>query len=606
MQIPPTPSGGDISGSPPPTDAPATAERAARRWRRWLFPLILGVFATFFFGGALGKYNDDWGYGLRDPVTDTVQHLIAPPKWYFNKPWAGRANGGEFWRPLYVPTAHLLATAFWHHDSLNHSVSALVHACLVLALIRVMARAGIGHGARTTAGLLLLVSPVLHQTLFWSAAIGTSLAALATLVWILSYQRTLDRGLRWWSVPWFAMMAFAIPAYNEQPAVCLALCPLIGWASRPTDLAGRRLLLRGLMPLVAGGCAAVVYLTFSSLSGPARFSMLSASEWWTAGRVLFFDAMREMSADDLRGCLWSIGLETLASHPIRTGLFGAGLLVAGWAWVRRPGEPMGPGPNRSVLVFGAAGFAWLFLAWLPIQVSGEYRLADSRFALAPMLGAAIALAAVIELIVRRVPAGGRDRLRPLGRAGVVLVCSMSAVMLVGAQQVYRSRYLSDVAQSGQLVDLVPDPPSRAFFWPIRIGDESPFACKRLNRITFYSVWGDRWTIRKHIRALYKRTDLYSGCAHAGFALKSRGLVRITDDGLVYRFVLPNNNGFERVEDGFLIPWSTVIPFEVTQDGELVIVTDLEVIDGDASVVYPAPATDGLGVPARRVVIRPRR
>jgi hypothetical protein len=138
----------------------------------WALPLALWLIATAWFGFDIGKFSDDWAISLRTPETDAYQWPASPfIRWHY------------FWRPAHLLTVYGLATAFWHHDWVNHAISALAHLGVGVLLYRFLRVVGIGSVAARCAMCVFLVVPVSVGAVLWLAALG-SVVGVGWLLWI--------------------------------------------------------------------------------------------------------------------------------------------------------------------------------------------------------------------------------------------------------------------------------------------------------------------------------------------------------------------------------------------------------------------------------------
>lgn len=608
------------AGEPGAGTAAGPGHTGIPRWHGWLFPVALWLLATLFFGGALGRWSDDYQWAKRDPVTGDVLR------------WTEDMHG-QFWRPLHFLYTTAAATLWWQHERWLHVVGAAVHALAVVLLWTLLRRLGRSVHSAGAAALMFLVYPVHYQVVFWPSATSTGVAACLFLALCLMVVGFARRSWSWWTVLPMIAVAFAIPCFNEQASTGIAALPLLYWACAPAgEPAGRRIV-RGLGPplLCAAACAAYLVLyvrsTIDGYPGTPG-SLLPLDQWW--GKIQgLVDNIREglMLKAFRRGAL-GLGWSTM------TGVIPAWAWIAalgglGYLWVRRfvvvpsegePGTPVTPARERGFQVL--FGLAYGAIAWLPAIAVSQYSAGfpdSSRLYYAPLIGWAIAAAAVADTVggwTNRSRAGA-VRGRALVGAALAAIAVVGAVMMVGIQANFRARARLDALEGERLRALVPSPPPNAFFLPLRM-ENTPVSTPsaRFDR-ALHSAWAFPWSSRWFIRELYARRDVY-----CGYASPWGGpfVLAVTEqDGILGRN--PMGGPFEGTpQSGYRIPWDLLLPFTISRAGliELVDSVVLEEPDGSERTVrvpgvsalagtpaappvrpwrYPALSWTGQGVPA---------
>lgn len=534
-------------------------------WRAWLFPLVLFGFATLFFGGRIGWWTDDYWHNQRDPVSGRVEA------------WA--IHRGFFLRPLFYRIVPAVTTWSWRSQWPAHVLEVASFGAMVAAVWVLLMKLGAGRRAAAAATLLFMVYPGQFETIFWVAALPTSMACVLMLIAMMLTVGMARGRVGWWGAPLMAGLVFALCCLNEQPAAGVAGLPLVYWAAAGRGGRARwRDALRALVPagLCIGAGAAYAWLV---LSDPNKVvgsrgsvqSMVRPGEAW-AHLLWFVDVLwRRLVLKN-----FALGAMATGWAQVRaSGLVGAawGVALAGSAllwlrtWARGPEEETRGSPGRMVWV----GLVVFVTGWLPIYIFAAYD-PDSRTRTWPCIGAAIALAGVLTAIgsrLRRADAWTKHDVRVAGGVALVALLIPSALMLVGTQAAFKRRYARDQAEGEELKRLIPNPPPLTFFLPLRV-DETPV---RTGSPVFdshcRSVWEAAWTTPKFIEALYRRKDV-----HCGYCRKwTPGVpVRGADETGV-NFTDRLGPRFEEIPgSGSRIPWERAVPFIVDAGGRVRIVT----------------------------------
>ena len=585
------------------------------RIKVWLvrasIPLLLWAFATVLFALDLGRLGDDHGATLRRPETGEIVRVFPRTVHFFHRPFD--AEEGHFWRPLYLPWIMSTNSLLWNHVAWLNLLDAVLYLGAAGVFFLLLRALSIGRSAAVVAAAVFIVYPAYGQVVFWKAASGTTIAAALTLVaYITAIAYMRPERPRWLMLPVLAMLAFAVPAFNEQPAPALAALPLFMLAGRRRGMPLRPIVLRiATVTLLVGGVCAL-YGTMMLISGRDAYQPHAVEGFFSRTLRMLADLIGALALREFAGASLAAGWTTLAGAPVRTV---AGLAMLGLAcvpWLRRlraeaavthggGGEQGAPSPRRGLIVLAAlAAFA---LTLPPIILIKMYPVWDSRFLFAPGVMLAIALGAGLDGLVawwRGRSAALRGRMFPVWGAGLVTGLLLLAVMMVGSQEPYRRRANADVAQAAMLRELVPDPAKHTFFlpldvrdsWATRIASEEA-GSRRWYGISNYSVWHWPWTVRQFIGETYRRPDVRIGFSAAALPR----VVGVEDEGLRYAQIEPGPWPYKpHPNGGFLVPWDKVVPFVVLEDGTVEVVTALELPNGH---VVPMKAVRG-AVEAGRV------
>lgn len=382
--------------------------------------------------------------------------------------------------------------------------------------------------------------------------------------------------------------------------------------SRPKR-AGGVLMKRVLAPMAA--CAAAtsgvgVFVVLSLSSRPARFGMHSAGDVPEAALQFSGSVIGWLIYDDFGRAALELGFGALWKTPITTVLLLLVALVAGFLLVVRHavgvfGKPCGdvgrecPGKIEdgnagscgvvcgtpavsAYATFVVIGTAMLLGGSLPVVLSVEYGIADSRMMYVLLPGVVIGALGVIGLgdriLGRWLLWRSRGRGPALYTAGVLFFTFLVAncVMLVGLQSLLRKRYLLDLAQSEQLRRLVGEPQKNSYFLCLQRADGWDFTdALKLRIIGRYSRFSYPWIFSRQPRFIFGRDDLYAGVRGPGFGGRDLLLDVDVDAGLIVRYVLPDNKDvFMFKSGGVVVPWENIVGFRVLATGEVELVDDV--------------------------------
>jgi hypothetical protein len=558
------------------------------------FPVVVWLFAAFFLLGDLGKWADDYAVTLRSPVTGAVQ------TWIYD-------IHGTFFRPLWVWTFAGLQTLLWSHDNLNHLISVLLHGLCAITLAALLRALGRGRMAIGTAVVFFLAFPVHFQAILWLAAIGALLGTLPILVLLLLYARFAAGRAGWWALAPMGALAFLGPCFNEQPAGTLIAMPLIYLAVRPPGEPFRRSLARIVLPTALCAIACAAYISLYLATSPAASfgqagTLIPLRKFPSATARFFLDVFDWLMLRNFKNTAQRLGLSALQEHPARAALWLLLLAGAYTAWLRSfrnthapafgaEPVPQPPSLHRTSLV-ALAGPVMFFGAWLPVVVIAQYRTPDSRLFYAPMVGLSVLIAVLVDATAHRLLRRARPMPAPIRLGAPIAFFGMLlwfSLLMIGAQAAFQQRSRLDMQQSETLKRLVPDPAPGTFFLPAWVLDKDRFAKdKHLGTIHHHPVWSSPWTVKHHVRFIYRRMDLWAGYANPAF--DGWGLLGADERGLRYRWPQPDASGYQPdPQGGTFIPWDKVIPFIIDESGRLRLIT---------TVVIPDPS----GGPATRIEI----
>ncbi len=195
---------------------------------RLSFPVALLLLGTFFLGGRIGFWSDDYWHNLRNPATGEL------PEISFRGLTMDR---GFFLRPLFYVVVPALTTLAWKTQWPAHLAVTLVHGLVVAWLWRLMRLLGVSARAGAAAALLFMVYPGHFEAVFWTAALPTTIATalmLRLMIVQVRYarrERPFDSGRGWWAVAAMPALVFEVCCLNEQPAMGVLAMPLVYWAA---------------------------------------------------------------------------------------------------------------------------------------------------------------------------------------------------------------------------------------------------------------------------------------------------------------------------------------------------------------------------------------
>jgi hypothetical protein len=581
--------------------------RAEPRRARWsaaiIFPVILWAFATLYYGGDLGRWNDDYFFNLRSPVTDTVQGWAITTR----EPYLPDTGKLHAWRPLLFTTVPNLNGYFWHHFWVVHALGALLHglACLLLfSLLRVMGRS---LHASAACALLFLCWAGAHEAWTWPSAFGsvssTILLALICLACAAFARR--ERG------GWLLVFGVMVPAtalllcFNEQASGALAALPFLVWALTPRGMPWGAYARRGLIPAAAVCALPPLYVLLVRATaqpglGVNAESYVPLDAMFTrllevAENMAISIGMRDFSLPAL-----GLGVRELLLNKTSLWVWGALLAsawaVGAWAWTATPA--FGPGaPTRResrhafVFLFGVVGAVG---ACLPIAIIAGYP-ALSRVTYVVVFLLLIAAACVFDGLSRAFhaarPLAGPSRVLSAAALGIALI--VGAVMTIGAHARLRLTTRADDRNGQELRALVPTPAPGTVFLPVGIRPDV-FTLRQILlpdptmpidtvdrqleraapafepfRRTIRPVWEGLWSMRYFVKWVYGRDDVHS--LYAAIGLEPILDINEREVRFIWPFGVPY---YDPETDNALIPVEMVIPITFDDHGRVRIVTSL--------------------------------
>jgi hypothetical protein len=583
----------------------------ARRWagvRAAAFPGALLLFATFFLGGRIGFWSDDYWHNLRGPGGEL-------PVLTFSGMTMDR---GFFLRPLFYWAVPAVTTLSWKTQWPAHLLLTATHGLVVLLLWRLMRTLGLSARGAVAAALLFMVYPGSFEALFWTAALPTPVATALMLRLMTVYAQHARRekafagaGARGWlSLAAMPALAFEVCCFNEQPAMGVLALPLVYWAARRSDPSpwpgsGAREWARALAPAAGCGLAVLAYAALVVLEPNKPPGARGSAEQFVTlhelpARAAYFGNVlwRRLVLLNFGPGAWKLGWRIIAGEGwsgwARLGV----AALAGVLWVRRwvrgrVGVRATDGPG------GLGGIAWLgavvfVTGWLPILMMRVYD-PDSRTRYWPAVGLALIAGAVFTALERWIRArGSGTALACLGNAtgaGLVAILLSLAVMLVGVQGAFRWRWELDRRQGWELRGQLPDPAPYTFFVPLSVANTGVWTGSVVLDGHFRSAWEFPWTAPKFLRSAYGRADLH--CGYWRHWTPRRPVIGADERGILYADALGPR--FPREGPGSRVPWAMAAPFVVNGDGRAVLVTRVVIAgpDGRETVVeVPQAATAG--------------
>ncbi len=600
---------------------PVNADRAERRralrlLAAWGFPVVLWLVATLFLGGALGRNTDDYAINFRDPVTGAIPEDFNP---FRNYPF--------FWRPLHVFMCFTVGTLIPEQDRIVHVACAVFHgaACLGLfVLLRWTLRSTLGPAA---AALLFMVIPLNGEVPLWFCTTSTAIGAaftFAALLAVVHFARGDERtgGGRWGTLLLIAGLAFIVPCWYEQSAAPLAAIPAVYLACCPPTQRWRTRIVRlGVATATGGGmCLLYVGLLLATAPKHARGG---------AGSIVTLERLPDRLREFARGVEYNLGeraqhvLMGSFTEGLRTigrpesVVFGLALLCTIVLWLAWLARRDGASPpiaarrtpdgereraiGRARLWMLVAGVIVFGAGWLPVLVI-DRQIIELRNLYAPLIGAAMALAVVLDAMVRgvhRVSGSWAIWARTVLALVLIVPMLLGAIGMVGFQRHMQARYEQDQSEIRQLVRLVPNPPKDAVFAPFRTTHVTDTGYPLFDRSRL-GVFETSWSGTPELRRAYRRSDI-SATVHNPWA--PLPLVEPDEHGIRYT-LRPQTTpapqasirgGRATRSGGELLRWETLVPFVVDRDGRARLIRriDMERADHRDLEIRPAVVAEAL-------------
>lgn len=520
-----------------------------------LFPLALWFVGTFFLLGMWGKWNDDWFYLQRDPVTGGIESLILNREVHF-------------WRPLARVMLPGMQTLLWQQDAVHHAIGAVVHGVNAILVYGLLARIGARRLGGSIGSLLFLTYPWQYEIPLWNTTLPTSAATGMVLGAVLIGLR---ERVGFLALSTIAGLVFGAAALNEQPTMLIAGMPLL----RLVRVRGERV--RACVPAVAGAVGIAVYLgaQFLVMKAPLaqgrEMGVSPAAHLLGTIKGVLQGIARDCVSGDRAGRAVRLGIEAMREHPVLAVVCGVGAAIGVWGWVRmhaqRGGERLEPnGPARPSLV-SAAGLVLIAAPFLPI-IAFNYWLSP-RILYPSSVGVAVLIAGLDALIGRRT--GGRAAARAVVAGVFAAVFVVSAVMLVGAQRAYRVQDELDERALKSLAAIAGPVAEGAVFVPVRTEGPQTGAATRYDG-RFLSVFCSPWSAGNAVRGHVHRKDVPCGYADWGMAAWRNAAF----DGCL-------------VQGAGRFAWDRLIPFTVDRAGRVEVVTHARYVNAGGEAIELALA-----------------
>jgi hypothetical protein len=562
-----------------------------------LFPVALLLSASYFLGGT-GWWSDDYWHNLRDPVTGDLGPTLIISREFFL-------------RPLFYRIVPPLTTLLWNHDWAAHLLQVFSHGIVTLLLFLLLRTFAIGPRPAAAAAILFMLFPPHFEAVLWFSALPTSLATMLMLglmfTTIAFARRAGPLACRggWWIVPLMMAAAFAICCLNEQPAAGILALPLVYLAAlathRPRSLVAQTPVshfARALVPTFLSGCMVILYAAIvraTAVPGSRGSSAGLIAPGELAERLPAFSAeiVQRLTMQNFAGGAFSLGLGELRAAPLAAlgatlVLIAAAIPFIRWWVAAHPGpsthaEPTPP--PRAIMLLALTGLAIFATGYLPIAVVAGYS-PDSRTHYWPAIGLALIIAALGSAAPCTRP------LRTAALAVLLVVSAAASTTFIGLQSAYRTRHRQDLAESARLRELIPDPEPLTFFLPLAIETTAIRTGSALLDSQFRGVWEYPWATPRHIMRVYQRDDVR--CGSFRHWTPGHPTLGASEQGIHYGDRLGPR--FPQIADNvWLIPWERVIPFVITGEGQLRIVTRL---------VLESPGVPPLEVPIPQVTHLP--
>jgi hypothetical protein len=598
----------------PDSPRPSLLARAWRLLRGAAFPGALLLFATFFLGGRIGFWSDDYWHNLRGPDGR------MPPLTFDGL----TMNRGFFLRPLFYVVVPAVTTVAWKTQWPAHLLLTGSHGLVTLLLWKLLRAVGVSGRAAVAAALLFMVYPATFEALLWTAALPTSIATammLRLMIVYAAYARAEGAfsGTRGWvSLAVMPALALEVCCLNEQPAMGVLALPVVYWAARRAGgltAAREREWTRALAPAAACGLAVAAYTALVVLdpNKPAG-SRGSAEQFLTLhelpARAAYFGNVlwRRLVLWNFGPGACRLGWQTIAGEGWTGWLRLAVPTLAAVLWIVKWGRGRvgthGPGEGASAPRIGGAacaGAAIFVTGWIPILMMATYE-PDSRTRYWPAVGMAMLAGTAFTWIERwvrgAVKGATRAALRASLGAALATWLMLFGLMLVGVQGAFRARWELDRRQGYELRGQLPAPAPYTFFVPLSVGGTGVRTGSPVLDSHFRSAWEFPWTAPKFVRSIYGRADLHSGYWRHWTARLP--VVGADERGIRFADVLGPR--FPRIAGaGSRIPWALAAPFVIDQEGRSRLVTRIVIVAPDGTETeVPVPQAVKAGAAAFRV------
>lgn len=583
-----------------PATTPTTRPIGLRRWldprtlAAILFPLLLAVLIIGHHAGSggLGPNSDDFSSDMRNPVTDKVDGGFNPYR---------RFN--YFWRPLHILLCLGSATYLMDHWWVVAIGCSAIHVWASWSVYRLLRLSTQSTLPAAAASLLFMLHPMHYEVSYWLCSISTAIATglVCTLARLqFSWLRSSPGLVRALLIT--ALIAFIVPCFYEQPAAMVVAMPLVlvaSWARSHTEstkppLTPLGFATRAALFIFAWGVMNIVYVGLMVLTTPKDYRGGSSS-FIDPGRAL------ERLSDQLRAAHWNLagqrfdevfrgslelGWQVLNSPG---GISVLGVLALGSiAWIVWSGGQYARSPAAEQTTESAASVPaaapspferaiWLltgpaiFLAGLlPVALIDNQKL-EARTLYFPLVGAALLLAQLLDLLLTLLKPLPAVRLvtGTLIGATTAVVCLVFSVSQVGSQEGYRRVHAFDQSVVAQLRRIVPDPPPRTVFVPLRVNrDGFPVNTglayfDNARPLLFTAIWAGHALVQRE----YRRDDLWFAAWSPWTGI---GANSFSQDGFLSGWRKRANAPVERTAQDY-VEWSRAVPFTIEEDGRVALV-----------------------------------
>lgn len=596
---------------PPVTDVPPPRSgRLAPLAAAGCCLLVFWAFATLFFGGHIGPWNDDYFFTLRDPAGPHLTGWAVTAR----EPYLPPTGHLGTWRPLLFTVITWVITLAWDRFFIAHLVGALLHLANVVTLYALLRRLGRSvHAAAAACGLVLCWAAT-HEAWLWPSAMGSVTSALL-LQGVMLCMTHLARDPAARRVPRTVLMVgltLAMLGFNEQATGGLAVLPLIFLAVADKDAPLRDRLARALTPAAIVWILPPLYVllvraTAQKGLGVSAESYVPALHLWPRCLQVFRDMGRTISMQDFWYPAFALGWRSWThATPVFLAWSAALIGAAAWAlrhWTATPSHGPGAPPRRPATAWlvTLAGLVAAAGACLPVAVIANYP-ALSRVTYVVVLMLALPVACLFDGMGRASFVSARVARLWSVTGGVLLSGLMlfGGVMSVGAQARLKRVVDLDERNARQLVEQVPDPASGTVFLPLRPRPPAFSANELLLLHPWLSVdgvqralerrgpsiggfqwavrsaWDGLWSMKYFVKFAYGRDDVWSL-----YAVEGKQPILDADDaavrfiwpfGIPYDVPDPNQPGEVQAR----IPWEKVIPLTFDEAGNLQVVTRVRV------------------------------
>ncbi len=534
--------------------------------------------ATLFFGGDLGRWNDDYFFVQRDYATGGVRSYVksaASP----DEPESGRLMG---WRPLHNVFLPTISTVFHERTRWLHVAQAGAHlgnAALLFTLCRALGRS---RHASALAGLLMIVCPVGFEVVLWTSAFSTTVASGLLLGGLLAYVRFVKGGPGWLGAvaPAAALLAVCL---NEQPAAAFGAMPVVALAVRPRAVT-RSWAARAAWPVALAGAALVAYFLSLNMTMPPGFrgtsgSFVGLDSAWEQFVRVNRTFWRQYVGYFLRTGSLVQGWRELAASPMIAAAW-AGVIgfawVAWWrAWSRdRSGEaaegrmPEGLRHRRGALL---AGLAIGVTSMIPLVLL-HYVQGRPRMTYVPTMGGLVALAALVDGLRARV--GGGTGRRAMVFALTAAVSGVSMLAMIGVQAGFHRRGVLDRVQAAQLRAAIPEPRPGTVFLAVSAEDAVFDTGSPTFDWYFMGPWHRCWGTPNYPKLVYSRPDVAIACCWPGAMVPAGDEDRLVYDGLLWRDLPADPSLGRATYQRTMLEGARVVPVRLDARGNLRVISEL--------------------------------